>query len=619
MNISRLHPTIAAALMVGSPMLVMAQTGATTPVELKAERQVVTRADQLPRRAYRLDRLPSELLAVPLDELKALGEQLEGHLAADLAAFDIQDNSTLREMFSARATLAQLRGDWAAVPGWTAKARVLQDKAGARLAGGVLTDLLAQQRQEQRDTAWLAGEVQRRYGAMPWADVQDIVKSSKGGIETYNPELVRGAFQSQLDVVARNGQMSVPDGVVAAIISARMQMELLGPNKAAVVQGLQAVVDANTQAGTREDIWTPRTFSIAPDAKASPVVVAVWDSGVDLALFQPAAARGLAFDDDARPVRDLLRPLGEAQARWPQLRSLVKGAMDQRAALDTADAQRLRSSLAGLKAEQVQAFSEDMNLAGLYVHGTHVAGIAVDGNPFAQVFAATMLWNHLSVPSKPSEARSRATAAAYKTMVQGFKDAGVRVVNMSWRYGPAAHESMMAFHSLGGTPEARKLEALRLFRIERDALRDAIAGAPDILFVSGSGNEDNSADFQDYIPAGLELPNLITAGAVDRAGRETSFSTFGKTVVVHANGFEVDGPVPGGDRLTLSGTSMASPQVANLAAKLLALKPELKPAQVRKLILDGADRLPGADGQPGRVNLIHPRRSAQLAGIAQAR
>jgi len=191
----------------------------------------------------------------------------------------------------------------------------------------------------------------------------------------------------------------------------------------------------------------------------------------------------------------------------------------------------------------------------------------------------------------------------------------VRVVNMSWRYGPSAYEVALAFHNAGGSPEARKAEAARLFKIERDALRAAIAGAPDIVFVAGSGNEDNSADFQEYIPAGLELPNLITVGAVDTAGQETSFSTFGKTVVVHANGFEVDSLVPGGVRMKLSGTSMASPQVANLAAKLIALKPALKANEVKALILQGAERMNGADGKPGRVNLIHPRKSAELAGL----
>jgi hypothetical protein len=60
---------------------------------------------------------------------------------------------------------------------------------------------------------------------------------------------------------------------------------------------------------------------------------------------------------------------------------------------------------------------------------------------------------------------------------------------------------------------------------------------------------------------------------------------------------------------------MASPQVANLAAKLLALDPALTPARLKDLILRGAERQPDASGAPGRVNLANPRRSAVLAGL----
>lgn len=562
-----------------------------------------------------LDRLPSAYLKAPLADLKPLAARLETRLQRDLATYDIQDSATLREIYGTLATLVQLRGDWAAVPGWAAKGRALQDKAGPRLTSGVLTELLARQQQEGRDAAWLGEQVRQRYGAMPWADVQDVIKASKGGLETYNPELVVGAFQSQLDTLARNSSNDVPESLLGTIIGARLQMDLLPPNQGALVAAFQSVIDRHDQAVAQADIWTPRTFDIPADAKASPVVVAVWDSGVDLGLFKASPARGLAFDNDGRPDKHLLRPLGDAKARWPVIKTLVKGAMDQRAALDTPDARQLRQSLSGLKAEQVKPFMEDMSLAGLYTHGTHVAGIVVDGNPFARVFAGTMLWSHQLDPVLPTEARSRATAAAYRQMVQGFKDAGVRVVNMSWRYGPGSYEAMLGFHNAGGTPEQRKQEALRLFAIEREALREAIAGAPEIFFVAGSGNEDNSADFQEYIPAGLQMPNLITVGAVDRAGSETSFSTFGTTVVVHANGFEVESFLPGGDRVKFSGTSMASPQVANLAAKLLALDPTLSSLQLKDLILRGADRLLDAQGQPGRVNLVNPRQSAALAGL----
>ena len=70
---------------------------------------------------------------------------------------------------------------------------------------------------------------------------------------------------------------------------------------------------------------------------------------------------------------------------------------------------------------------------------------------------------------------------------------------------------------------------------------------------------------------------------MDQAGEETGFSTLGKTVVVHANGFEVDSVIPGGERLKLSGTSMAAPQVTNLAAKLFALDPKLSATQVKAI------------------------------------
>ena len=65
--------------------------------------------------------------------------------------------------------------------------------------------------------------------------------------------------------------------------------------------------------------------------------------------------------------------------------------------------------------------------------------------------------------------------------------------------------------------------------------------------------------------------------------------------------------VPGGARLQLSGTSMASPNVVNLAAKLFALDPSLTPQQVIALIKQGA-----TTSEDGRRHLIDEKRSVAL-------
>jgi subtilisin family serine protease len=109
------------------------------------------------------------------------------------------------------------------------------------------------------------------------------------------------------------------------------------------------------------------------------------------------------------------------------------------------------------------------------------------------------------------------------------------------------------------------------------------------------------------VPPSLREPNLLAVGAVNQAGDETSFTSHGEQVVVHASGYQVDSFVPGGTRLRLSGTSMAAPNVVNLAAKLIALDPTLTPAQTIDLIRRGATA-----SDDGRRHLLDEQRSVAL-------
>jgi len=139
--------------------------------------------------------------------------------------------------------------------------------------------------------------------------------------------------------------------------------------------------------------------------------------------------------------------------------------------------------------------------------------------------------------------------------------------------------------------------ARKLFDIGAQGLREAMASQPGILFVAAAGNSDNDNTFAELVPSGFSLPNMITVGAIDSAGKPTGFTTFGKNVTLYANGFEVDSYIPGGTRMKFSGTSMAAPQVTNLAGKLFALRPELTVGEAIDLIRRGADPLPGHEGR----------------------
>jgi subtilisin family serine protease len=126
--------------------------------------------------------------------------------------------------------------------------------------------------------------------------------------------------------------------------------------------------------------------------------------------------------------------------------------------------------------------------------------------------------------------------------------------------------------------------------------------------VTSAGNSDNDVRFDEFYPSSYDYPNQLSVGAVDAAGDETSFTSLGK-VDIYANGFEVESFVPGGDRIPFNGTSMSSPQVSNLAGKLLAVAPQLSTAELRALIIEGADvrELPSRN-----IRLMNPKRSFEL-------
>ena len=269
----------------------------------------------------------------------------------------------------------------------------------------------------------------------------------------------------------------------------------------------------------------------------------------------------------------------------------------------------MKKTLSALKPDQVKPFIEDLSLAGNYMHGTHVAGILMDGNPYARLVVGRISFDYKMIPDPcPSPELVERGQKATGEYVNFFKRDGVRVVNMSWGGSVKEYENQLELCGIGKSADERKKIARGYFDGDKAALEEAFASAPGILFVTAAGNANSDSTFEEFVPSSIREPNLLTAGAVDLAGDEASFTSYGPTVAVHANGYQVESYVPGGDKLKFSGTSMASPGVANLAAKILAVNPKLKPEEVIAIIKSTADRTPD-----GRRNLINPRKAIEAA------
>ncbi len=582
-------------------------------------RQRIDKAADLPRFTYPVS---GSLESLVRDEAAfgAFAAKLRGDVESVLGQYEIADKSMQRQLLG---TLLQLdvleRKDDAALARIEA-IRALEEKPADKLLAGLQVRAMIEARKAVGNTdsdAYRAGVAQRMaqaLNAMPYAVVSNDIKEAKARAERMGEALLLGNLRDVLQpVVDKSGALS--SELAPGLIGARFALTQRLPLKQALVNVYSGYLLANKV--DKPDIWAARNVTLAPGLAYAPVRVAVWDSGVDSALFKDQVVRDArgkpalsAFDKYARPSSSELVPIPDAlKAKLPTMLARSKGFSDMQSDIDSPQAAEVKQFMSNLKAEEFKPAIEELVLTGNYEHGTHVAGITMEGNPYARLLIARLEFGHTLQPDPcPSAAQAAADSKALKAQIAFLKREKARVVNMSWGGSVTAIEDELEKCDSAKTPEQRKALARQLFTLSRDTLTQGFAGAPGILWVTAAGNSNQDASFSEDAPADIVLPNLLTVGAVDHAGDEASFTSYGPTVKVHANGYQVESYLPGGSRVALSGTSMAAPQVANLAGKMLAVNPRLQPAQVIAIIVSTADKT--ADG---RRTLVNPAKAVAAA------
>jgi thermitase len=222
-------------------------------------------------------------------------------------------------------------------------------------------------------------------------------------------------------------------------------------------------------------------------------------------------------------------------------------------------------------------------------HGTHVAGtIGARGNDAVGV--AGVNWN---VALMPVQVLSPFGNGRNDQISEGLAFAarnGARVVNAS----------------LGGPNFSLTMER-------------AIREAPQTLFVVAAGNSGRSNDTSPVYPCSYDLANVICVGASDRDDARASFSNFGATSVdLAAPGVSVVSTSLDQAYVSLSGTSMAAPHVAGVAALIWARAPWATVAEVRSALLSTIDPVAALAGTSVTGGRLNARRAVEAAPTAAA-
>jgi len=205
-------------------------------------------------------------------------------------------------------------------------------------------------------------------------------------------------------------------------------------------------------------------------------------------------------------------------------------------------------------------------------HGTHCSGIVAATRGNGQGIAGTANVTIMAV--KVLDSQGSGAISGILRGVQYAADNGASIISLS----------------LGGGS---------FDEAEAELYRDVIAR--NVVVIAASGNE--SANEVGY-PAAYE--GVISVGATDINDQIANFSNTGQGLSISAPGVDVLSTVPGSTYASLSGTSMATPYVAGVAALVRSANPSITAAQVGQRLMDSADDLgmPGYDTVygAGRVN-----------------
>jgi serine protease AprX len=255
------------------------------------------------------------------------------------------------------------------------------------------------------------------------------------------------------------------------------------------------------------------------------------------------------------------------------------------------------------------AVTSQIDLTGLgngdgFGHGTHCAGIVASQDktftgiaPGASLIAIRVMDNSGSM-----------SAANGVAGLQAAVTAGARVASNSWGFSHGGH---------GGWSDSDGTCILCT------AADNAVTAGVVVVVAAGNEDNDQSGGYDTHLRCPGMARSVVTVAASDKSDVMASFSSLGPTPDgrtkpdITAPGVSINscratgttlGTVvdPAGNFISLSGTSMATPHIAGVAALMLNKNGSLTPAQVKGILMASVVNLgaPAISMGTGRIDAL---------------